>query len=674
MKPQDVEEALGSPSPELRRQGTRSLASLPPAARPGWAMKSLGDEDWRVRKTAVDACVSLGDKAPLEELVAAMRQGENVGLRNAAIEALSKLGEPAVERLRESLREDQGGARKFVAEALGEARAQSAVPELEALLRDRDPNLVGAAIDALGRIASEGANEALRRELPRLDAFGRMAALDALAGSEAVLPWAELEPLVGTRIAVRAALPLLGRCGHCDAVGPLREALGFRSQHVAGRAALALSELLDSFEDTTCIGALPPEEVQRLRELASQGPRRVRRAAVHLLVLLRRAEAWHEVLSFGNEEPFSPPVEVALKAWGGEAVEGLVAALDQLDASVLPFALEVAAELGEHAPREVQEPLRHRLRDALRPEGDALSCSAARGLGLLGEPEDIERLLPLVSSVAGPLQGAGSAALDGLGKRHPQRLGELLKTVRLEQCEAGEALPALMVSFRGPDCQAMLVSGLQAERASMRRACTDALGRLGELGASSQTGLQTVALALADDAPEVRLAAVGALAGFGQDALPMLRPALEADDPEVLVAALRAVGRMAAESLRAEICALCDHARPAVAVAALEALAALPEDDAFWRCVDGALIRPEAEVAKAGLSLARSASESLPRLARGLSHDAWDVRLFAAQLLGDAFEESVDPSLGPFWEGLRREHRDEGDAMVRDALGWLWAR
>src|SRR6476646_10535625 len=64
----------------------------------------LGDKDWRVRKTIVDGFVRDPQPEVVAELLDELADAVNAGKRNAATEALIRIGEvaiiPIVERLR----------------------------------------------------------------------------------------------------------------------------------------------------------------------------------------------------------------------------------------------------------------------------------------------------------------------------------------------------------------------------------------------------------------------------------------------------------------------------------------------------------------------------------------------------------------------------------------------
>ncbi|MBM4361697.1 MAG: HEAT repeat domain-containing protein, partial [Deltaproteobacteria bacterium] len=108
---------LSSQDPEVRRLAVRALSRAPEVS-PGLVLTALGDVDWRVRKEAVDAARAFaGSRELLSGLVDALLPGDNVGMRNAAVEAIGAHGGAALEVLRARLPGLDADGRKLAVEA-----------------------------------------------------------------------------------------------------------------------------------------------------------------------------------------------------------------------------------------------------------------------------------------------------------------------------------------------------------------------------------------------------------------------------------------------------------------------------------------------------------------------------------------------------------------------------
>jgi len=116
----EIEDELSGDDAEARRRAAHQLGRVDDPANGPLLVRALGDEDWRVRKEAARVAVEVAVPwGLLPDLVDAIVQGENVGLRNAALEALERLGPRAANALLVALPRVPDGARKFLVVALG---------------------------------------------------------------------------------------------------------------------------------------------------------------------------------------------------------------------------------------------------------------------------------------------------------------------------------------------------------------------------------------------------------------------------------------------------------------------------------------------------------------------------------------------------------------------------
>src|SRR5512143_2655040 len=106
--------------------------------------RSLEDRDWRVRKTAVEALVLIRGERVIKGLLRALNAPDNAGARNSAIEALVRIGGPAVDALIPLVETPDPDVRKFVVDILGDIRDARAVPVLIGRLDDDDEHDLAA--------------------------------------------------------------------------------------------------------------------------------------------------------------------------------------------------------------------------------------------------------------------------------------------------------------------------------------------------------------------------------------------------------------------------------------------------------------------------------------------------------------------------------------------------
>lgn len=651
----DLLDDLDAEHAEMRRRALKSSDSLPPEHRRQAWVQGLGDPDWRVRREAIDAVVAhvSGDPQTIDALVDAALQGENVGLRNAALEALGRLGQQASAALRERLRATIGGERKFLIEALGDSADPQAVPDLVGLCDDPDPNVAAAAVDALARIGGAEAERALCARLTSSQPFLRMAALDALVRLGTRLPWEALAPVLEDRFARRVAVPLLGRSGAAEAVEPVVRMLEGASSHVAAQAIVALHELAQELGPEPLRAQLTEVARATVRGQLRHGDRRTRRAAMTLAFVGHDVEALDDAIAAAAEEALPPLAVDALRDWGPDAVAPLLDVAARSGGAAKALALELAAELGREAgPRPA---LHAALVDALGGSSAEVVAVALRGLVWHAREADAPRLLILANHPSDEVRAAALRTVDALAARAPETVARVAFGLPVEQL--GPALPRVLARLGGEAALERIRVALASGDAALRRACVEALAEL-----PGEAPVDLISLSLTDEDASVREAAARALgrAGVGTDAVLHALNA-EGEAPEVRVALVRALSRSPSSEVDAALASQLESADAPVVVAALEGLVTRRSRD-LPRHVRRALQHGDPEVVAGALQ----ALDALPtpearRIAEALlvGHEAGRVRARAARAL-TRFEDAL--------EVLESRLPQEPDETVRDAI------
>ena len=107
-----------------------------------------------------------------------------------------------------------------------------------------------------------------------------------------------------------------------------------------------------------------------------------------------------------------------------------------------------------------------------------------------------------------------------------------------------------------------------------------------------------------------------------------------------------ALGKLGDKRAAGPLGELVGSKRPGVALAALKGLQALHAEELIG-VLDEAMEHPDTEVVKQVLYVSFQSEDpsSAARLAAGLSHPAWDVRVRAARLLGEGQADTALPTL-----------------------------
>lgn len=221
-------------------------------------------KDAKVREAAAEALEKIGDPRAVEPLIAALR--DNVWVRRAAAEALVKIGAPAVEPLIAALGDKDSDIREAAAEVLGAIGDTRAVEPLIAALRDWDKDVREAAAVALGKIGDPRAVEPL------------IAALRD-------------EQLGNVR---RAAVEALGRIGDPCAVEPLITAIRDENSIVREAAAEALVKIGAPAVEPLIAALRGEDPLVRLVAFEALGKMKDPRAAEALAVISseKTADEW----------------------------------------------------------------------------------------------------------------------------------------------------------------------------------------------------------------------------------------------------------------------------------------------------------------------------------------------------------------------------------------------
>ena len=673
----EISEALAHKDAEVRRRAVTDILDAQGEGLGDLLMRALGDEDWRVRKQAVlvgRQCASELDV--LKSLVGAITQGNNVGLRNSALELLGELGGEVVDALVEALPKVSEGERKFVVEALAACGEPRVVDVLLEVAESGDPLLEAAAMDAMAAMGGPAAERLLRTKLNTREGYLRMAALDGLNRLRAVLPWSDLQPLLQDKLAFRLAVQALGRCGSSEAVEPLLRALGDRSSRLAADAVVALHHLQRSGAD---LGQLVDDQVrelaepqrQRLRELCEHAELEPRQAACHLLVLSRDGSAFGAVSALVAEDALATETLLGLAVWGQDAVEGFLAlatrAKPPYGAAALHVGGELAVKLAEQGPLgELEERIRRQLRALLSADDPDLRLAAVHCLGPWAQAADAKRLVALMVAAEGELLSASGQALAGLAAREPSSVNEALDGVPLDG-PAGPVVARMVAQLGGDHAFSRLHGALLASEPTTRAAAIESLSQLG--GARA---VELIALSLTDESPEVQLSAAHALGTIndseGRDlAVESLRLALRGNSAGVQAASARALGRAQDGNAIPLLRELARTGAAEAQVGALEALRVLGDEGIDELLLD-ALSNTDTEVVKQGLVGLHDRAGQAAAIEGCLSHAAWDVRELAARLLGDARSVSSAPVLR---ERLELEQDDLVVEAVKEALSKL---
>lgn len=539
--------------PEVRKRAAEAMGrSRRRLSRPA-LRQALGDSDASVRRAALDALVTIEADAPLAPLRAALASSY-ADIRSLAVSRLPALraASPLVPGLVAGrLADNAAEVRRAALDALYALAGADALQPVHIAMQRGPADIRVEALTRLGRArlagtpGEAGATALLEAALDDEAAEVRTRALLVAVGAR---------PRLAAR--VRAVDAELAKAlTELEAQGRLADPWDARQ----GTPALTDDDLAPLFSALTCRHATTA--LRAARWLGALGDARATGA---LLQLTREpgAEVRREAIAALVRAALSMPADTRIPA----RLEWL---LDDEDATVRAAAFDALSELDPTASPSA----------TLDLAGLALGCAS----------EDVRlRALPILVEFGGKGRHAGQRELTG-------KAGELLG--RALDDEHGkvraQAFTTLWTWYSG-DPRTPLTLGAACRHGDIRKRVVDELARVKGRGPGHWADDLLLAL-IGDSTAEVGLAAFEVLTGKRDEAkrdeapaketkatarVEIYREALDAPRPEVRAAGCKAAPRSAAEALRERLIELIKEPRPAVHLAAIEALDRLVPDDA----------------------------------------------------------------------------------------------
>lgn len=120
-------------------------------------LQCLGDTSWRVRKEAIELAVNNPTEKIVTMLIKALSSDDNAGLRNAAQEALTLIGNQVINPLIDHFPQADNDVKKFIIDILGDIRSCSVCDFLIQTLKESDENVLIAACENIGKLGCKNA-------------------------------------------------------------------------------------------------------------------------------------------------------------------------------------------------------------------------------------------------------------------------------------------------------------------------------------------------------------------------------------------------------------------------------------------------------------------------------------------------------------------------------------
>ena len=655
---EQISNALNSPDVETRLQGLRDLAAGEPGESLDLIFKAFGDESWRVRKQSIDLFLSMPvSREMVKEVIELLHAEENAGLRNAAVEILTRMGRCTVPMLIEHARCPDHDVRKFIIDVLGDIAAPEAVPVLTIGLEDTDSNVRAAAAENLGKLRSREAVPNLLKAMQLPDLLLQFTVLDALSRIAAPVPLSELLPYKDEKLLRKALIDCLGKAGDASAVPELVKALTDPMRNVRESAIQAIVDIYNRH----------PAEVRKALAECEKGPvaatvndylddefnDTLRRASIKILGWLAAEDAVEQLLSLLEFETLQQTALDALVDIGRANPQALLDTWTGVSGTRRAY---LAYVLGES---ECVAALPS-LTDALQDEDVQVVRMTVHALGRIGAVDTLHELVDCLQSTDSEVRTAATQALTSLGEKFPEATFSALQPL-LNHADAVQRELAVVV-LRGldnPDVLNTLALALKDSAAEVRRAAVKVFERH-----EVAEHISTLLLALTDEDAEVRMTVVDVLANCNDESvLDGLQLAMQDEDIWVRSAAVRGLGKIAGERSRNLVEKALSDPVGLVCIAALETLAGMSGASAVPQMVS-ALDHNDEEVVTAAINLLTSHGTGdwvHAHAEKLINHSFWVVR---AQIVRSAVE-ALGVDARPL---LERRLEVETEEVVRQQL------
>ncbi|MDD2853610.1 MAG: HEAT repeat domain-containing protein [Desulfuromonadaceae bacterium] len=530
---------------------------------------AMGDENWRVRKEAVETYIYLKpDLRSIEQLLKLLRNEDNAGLRNSAAEALIRLGAQCAEPLLSMVQDIDADLRKSIIDIMGAIGEPVFFTALLVALQDPAVNVASAAAEQLGALGDAEAAEYLMKAIVERDEvlfrFSALGSLGAL-GKQMSIPAALLN-LAEQELFKKAVFDCLGSIADESSYKLLLDGFSCRQKNCRAAAVKALYRV---YERSPAVSqATIRESLQLLKE------NDIITGLLELFnskdMLLTEALLWTSVVTKDNrfipmliegyaDERTASSAFAALKNFGRDAVQEIDSRFATLGDCGRSGLCRLISECGYSQFNDV-------IQKGLRDSSAQVRVSAAFAVGKLGLITMIPELVLLVDDPDLYVFAAAVGSLQSLAiisrAKILTEVGRFCSSEKVQQRKAA----ALLCSSLGELNRLLLL--IKDEDSKVRSAAVTALGKCRMEGSGS-----ALALSLTDEDPEVRIAAADAL-GMLLDPtiIGVLEHALNDEDVWVQSAVLAALAKIDPARALAVITSLCADAGGLLLITSLKIL------------------------------------------------------------------------------------------------------
>ncbi|HNQ77062.1 MAG TPA: HEAT repeat domain-containing protein [Acidobacteriota bacterium] len=653
---------------EARRKAALSLSGEPPGEVLPVLAGLLGDNNWRVRKAAVESAIVLPCDKSVPVLISALFDPDNAGLRNSAVEALTKIGTPVLPYLYETVIEEDPDVKLAIINLFGEIPSKGSTPHLIYFLSHTNKNFVSAAVGSLGKLKDPANLPILLDMTDRADEWVLFHLIDALAeigGSQAI---EKLMDLYSNPRLQKAIIRAFGKMGDLSVIPYLFESAEVNDTPVLelmatiGRLYYAPLPALFLENHRAEMGRLirkayPLELCEKLTQLWGDAKVPEKRGIVivsgFVTDMTLQPNLFDELLN-----PYlQRDVLWAISQYGALAFSNILRRLSQTQSEEEKVRLlELLAET--QSPEAVAPILGY-----ARDDSDVVRREALSGLAKVDDIRSINELLSVLQEEDETHHETALRSIKILMRRRQEYKNKAFEKARAFMQSENSNLRRAGFLILGEDRERtsaeLLSGGLQDPTAEVRQVCVQLIAQI-----SGKNSIQKLLSLFSDESPKVRKAVINSL---GRDLLEnhsdVLIVALQ--DPDVWVRAEAAffLAQSTDPSIPRALLDLLEKDHLPAKLSALRGLSEVGCGTLFDEVIRISNEDPSLEVRRTALhALAKSGrQEGKSALISALADPCWEIRSAAIEWMAESGDRG-------FVAPLLRELERDSDNFVRQTI------
>lgn len=648
-----LEQLLKHKDPEVRRQALKDLQrqEKDPLINAPILIRSLEDEDWRVRKTAVEILLDIGGETVIRELLHTLYKA-NANARNSAIEALIELGHIATDYLVNEFKDANIDVKKFIIDIIGSTRDLKAFPLLLKTLEDEDENIKAAVVEHLSNIKKNSAVvDALIALLKSADTWVAYHVINALGKIGDARAIDALISALSRKDLRKSAIIALGQIADISSISLIIPFLKNESKTVREEALKAAAQFFQRGASEEIIiknikNAFGDEARNILLPHLRSSKREVSAAAALILGLLGDKGVITPLLEMSASEEINEPFIRALVFIGKSMPEALIPYFKADNPYQRRLVCKIAGRIGN-------EIFFDPLAECLKDRDGHVRGNAAIALSNLNNPKAVEYIKPVILDEYENIQEEAVIALSRLKKW--LNLDEIISWLSDKSSTVRRNAALLLGLLRDGNSVDALGAALKDSDIRVMKAAVDALGAI-----SNPNALNFLVTALKHESPEIRRISVIAIGKMHtKEAEKALIPLLLDTNAWVRAVAVEAVGKTGSEKATEPLTQLLSDESGLVRIAVIEALGNFKEEK-VKKILLPLLNDRDPEIRSTAVESLAAFEGIVQDIAPLLKDNEWSVRKKVVDVLGKFFRDEG-------FAYLRETADMDEDSMVRKA-------